>query len=361
MASIHHKKSALTIKAGSEAIAHIKKNGLNASDIDIIPGAAGGPKGLGLCGLDQAIFNDFLPRHPKKRWLVGSSIGSWRFAAITAHGGLDGPSKLAELYTNMEFNKGMTMAEVSRRCRHMLEALIGGKTKDILSNPDYHLAVLAVRSKHLFNSDHSLPLLSSLLGIFSSNALHRPALNLFMQRGIAYQDAHLKHFPAQTQKQFQTDHIPLTANNLMDILMASGAIPAVMHAVKNIPDAPQGSYRDGGLIDYHIDLPFHSDGLVLYPHFTDKITPGWFDKSLSWRKANPLHHKKTILISPSPDYLKNLPLGRLPDRKDFTAFAGHDEDRKKLWRQSIAESTRLGDEFLELLQGNKIVDQLIAL
>lgn len=362
MTTIHYKKpSALNIKAGSEAIAHIKQHGLTARDINIIPGAAGGPKGIGLCGLDQAIFGSFLPQHPKKRWLIGSSIGSWRFAAIAAHGGLLGPSKLAELYTDMSFKKGIPIAEVSRRCRQTLEELIGGQEQHIINHPDYHLAILAVRSKHVFSSDHIVPLMASLLGVFSSNVIHRRALTLFMQRGVAYPDAHLKHLPVHLQKHFQSDHISLTANNLMDILMASGSIPAVMQAVKNIADAPQGSYRDGGLIDYHLDLPFHNDGLVLYPHFADNIVPGWFDKSLRWRKANPLHHKKTILISPSADYLQRLPLGRLPDRKDFVSFANQDEHRKKLWRQSIAESTRLGDEFLELLHGNKIADHLLTL
>jgi hypothetical protein len=358
MAFIQQKAPALSIKAGHQAIAHIKAHGLQAQDVDIIPGAAGGPKGIGLCGLDQAIFSEFLAQHSKKRWLIGSSIGSWRFAAIAAHGGMDGPSKLAELYTDMDFYKGMPMAEVSQRCKQTLTDLISGKEQQIIQHQDYQLAILAVRSKHLLSSDHALPLMAALFGVFSTNMVHRRALNLFMQRGVAYQNAHLQHLPIHAQSHFKSEHIPLNTNNLMDMLMASGAIPAVMQAVKNIADAPQGSYRDGGLIDYHLDLPFHTDGLVLYPHFTDKITPGWFDKSLTWRKANPQHHHKTILISPSAEYLKSLPLGRLPDRKDFISFAGRDRDRKKLWRQSIAESTRLGDEFLELLQGNKIVDHL---
>jgi hypothetical protein len=40
-------------------------------------------------------------------------------------------------------------------------------------------------------------------------------------------------------------------------------------------------YRDGGLIDYHIDLPFQSKGIVLYPHFTDSITPAGLIKCLN--------------------------------------------------------------------------------
>jgi hypothetical protein len=122
-----------------------------------------------------------------------------------------------------------------------------------------------------------------------------------------------------------------------------------MAAIRDIPDAPQGSYRDGGLIDYHIDLPFESQGIVLYPHFTDSITPGWFDK-LFKRHANPENQARTLLLSPSQDYLQSLPLGRLPDRKDFTLKGLDQKQRIQMWNQCISESQRLGDEFLEMVE-----------
>ena len=57
---------------------------------------------------------------------------------------------------------------------------------------------------------------------------------------------------------------------------------------------------------------------MLYPHFSDRITPGWFDKMFKKRQANPENQARTLLLSPSQAYLQSLPLGRLPDRKDFT-------------------------------------------
>ena len=132
--------------------------------------------------------------------------------------------------------------------------------------------------------------------------------------------------------------------------MASASIPGVMTAVRNIQDAPQGSYRDGGLIDYHLDLPFNSQGIVLYPHFTDCITAGWFDKMFKNRKANPENQARTLLLSPSAAYLQSLPLERLPDRKDFTLKSLDQQQRIKMWNQCVAESQRLGDEFLEMVE-----------
>ena len=54
----------------------------------MVPGAAGGPKAVGISGLDQAIFGRFLPEARRPRTLIGASIGSWRFAAVA--GATDG-------------------------------------------------------------------------------------------------------------------------------------------------------------------------------------------------------------------------------------------------------------------------------
>ena len=62
----------------------------------------------------------------------------------------------------------------------------------------------------------------------------------------------------------------------------------VLSGVRDIAGAPPGVYRDGGVIDYHLDLPAAvDDRLVLYLHFFDWLKPGWFDKSLSWRRVDP--------------------------------------------------------------------------
>ena len=71
---------------------------------------------------------------------------------------------------------------------------------------------------------------------------------------------------------------------------------------------------------------------------------------LKSRKASPENQARTLLLSPSADYLRSLPLGRLPDRKDFTLKGLDQQQRIKLWKQSVAESQRLGDEFLEMAE-----------
>ena len=48
MTAIHIKFPSLTLKAGPGAFARIRDSGLNAADVGTLPGAAGGPKALGI-------------------------------------------------------------------------------------------------------------------------------------------------------------------------------------------------------------------------------------------------------------------------------------------------------------------------
>ncbi len=60
-----------------------------------------------------------------------------------------------------------------------------------------------------------------------------------------------------------------------------------------------------------------------------------------------------MLLSPNPAWVKTLPGGKLPDRQDFKTFAEDDAGRMRRWRQALAESQRLADEFAELVQGGR--------
>ena len=75
--------SSLTLRAGPEALQLIRERGLRPEDVDVMPGASGGPKWLVLAGLDRFFFGEFLavPR-ARPLHLIGSSIGSWRMACL---------------------------------------------------------------------------------------------------------------------------------------------------------------------------------------------------------------------------------------------------------------------------------------
>lgn len=357
MTAIHIRQPALTIRAGRRALARLRDTPFSPKDVHVIPGAAGGPKALGISGLDRAIFADWLPTAPQERSLIGSSIGSWRFAAVAS---TNDPgeqlSKLADLYTSQRFFKGVSPAEISRKSALFLEELLGGHEDFLLNHPYYRLNIVVVRSRGMLEHDTQGRLSLGLMQAISANMVSRRHLGRFMERGIVH-DARLRP-PVGKLVDFPSHEVALSRDNLLPALLASASIPLVMAGVRNIPGAPEGMYRDGGLLDYHLDLPYEQAGVVLYPHFTDKVVPGWFDKTLPWRRGDATRLQDVLLVSPSAEYLASLPDGKLPDRKDFEKYMGDDAGRERSWRRAIAESDRLGDEFMELIEKNHLKDVL---
>ncbi|TGN38918.1 patatin-like phospholipase family protein [Marinobacter confluentis] len=357
MTAVHTRAPALTFRAGRRAFERLKSQPLSAADVHVIPGAAGGPKALGISGLDKAIFGDFLPRAQQPRSLIGSSIGSWRFAAVAS---TDDPraqlARLAELYTAQRFAKGVSMAEVSRKSTLFLEELLAGCEDRILNHPFYRLSIVVVRSRGMLEHDTKGRLSLGLMNAISANMVSRRHLGRFMERGIIHDGR--ARVPVSKLVDFPSHEVPLSRDNLMPALLASASIPMVMSGVRNIPGAPDGLYRDGGLLDYHLDLPYDQPGVILYPHFTDRVVPGWFDKSLPWRRGDATRLQDVLLVSPSREYLDSLPGRKLPDRKDFERYAGDDAGREKVWRQAIAASDQLGDEFMELVDSGRLHEVL---
>lgn len=359
MSAIHVKYPALTFKAGQRALRQIRERGLLAADVGVLPGAAGGPKPLGIQGLDLALFGQWLPSAPRPRALIGASIGAWRFASACLDDPVAGLRRLGQLYTEQDFAKGMPPAHVSSSCQQMLDDLLQGRDQQILDNAHYRLNVLVVKSHGQLAHDHRGRLAAGLSSVIASNLLGRARLGRHFERVVLHDRRSAPPLAALTD--FPSRCLPLDLANLRHALLASGSIPMIMEGVRDIPGVGSGTYRDGGLLDYHLDLPYQGDDLVLYPHFTDKVVPGWFDKPLPWRKGCPQRLHNVLLMTPSPQYLAALPYGKLPDRNDFKRFMGDAPGRKRYWYKAIAESQRLGDELLELITTGRLHERLQAL
>ncbi len=356
MSAIHIKSPSLSIKVGHQAMARIREQGLQPAHVGILPGAAGGPKALGIQGLDLALFGEWLPGAVRERSLIGASIGSWRFASACLPDPVQGLRLLGQLYNEQSFAKGVTMAEVSQSCHRMLDELLAGQDARILDNAHYRLNVMVVRSHGRLAQDHRGHLGLGLGAVIADNLMGRARLSRHFERVILH-DQRLAP-PLQPLTDFPSRCLPLNTGNLRQALLASGSIPMVMEGVRDIPGAGVGTFRDGGLLDYHLDLPYSGEDLVLYPHFTDKVIPGWFDKTLPWRRGDAQRLRNVVLLAPSAQYLASLPYGKLPDRSDFKRFMGQDKARQDYWRTAMSESQRMGDEFLELTHSGKLADVL---
>jgi hypothetical protein len=266
---------------------------------------------------------------------------------------------LGRLYNAQSFAKGVTMAEVSQSCVRMLDDLLAGRDARVLDNPHYRLNIMVVKSHGLLADDHRGRLGLGLSSVIADNLRGRARLSRHFERLIVHDPRQAP--PLHALKDFPSRFLDLELGNLRQALLASGSIPMVMQGVRDLPGAGQGTYRDGGLLDYHLDLPYHGDDIVLYPHFTDRVIPGWFDKGLPWRRANQHGLQDVLLLAPSKEYLARLPHGKLPDRSDFKRFMGDDPGRNKYWQTAMSESQRLGDEFLQLADNGQLGERLLAL
>lgn len=331
---------AFTAHAGARAAAHVRAEGLAPRHIACVPAAAGGPKGLALVPLDKWLFGTWL-RESKGIELIGASIGAWRMYACAQRDPVAALERLAEGYLAQRFPERVTPAQVASEIRRFVQQVIGdGGVHTMRSGVG--LSVIAARARGVLHGANSR---AAFARAALANAWSRPRLAAHLQRVVF--SAGSARFPAQPFDTFGLTRVALSAENLHDALLASGSIPLLCEPVRNPAGAPRGDYWDGGLIDYHLLLPYRElGGIVLYPHFVPHVTPGWLDKFLPWR-ARPRAHpwlENVLLLAPSRALLARLPNRKLPDRNDFYRYGRDDARRARDWRRAIAECQRFADE-----------------
>ncbi len=349
----------LAVFAGKKALAVIQERGLQPEDIKVIAGAAGGPKWLVLGQLDRLLFSSWLKARIEPLFLMGASIGAWRFAALSQKAPIQALDRFEEAYIHQAYNRRPTPAVVSRESVRIMDHYLSDQAiEDILSHPFLRLNIMTVRCRPPMDTDKKTPLALGLGMAAMANSVHRKLLALFFERCLFFHPKSRPPFFAMNHTSVQ--RVALGEKNLRPSLLASGSIPMVMEGVTGIPGAPAGMYRDGGITDYHLDIPFlnEDDGLVLFPHYMPRIIPGWFDKHMKWRKPTPANMSNVVMISPTETFIRNLPLHKIPDRNDFWLFEKKDTERIAYWKTVVKESKRLADEFADATATGRIREML---
>jgi len=332
------------VRAGVRARQQLARGGLQPSDIGCIPAAAGGPKGLALLPLDRLLAREWLGPTPRLE-LIGASIGAWRMTALAQSDPLAAIDRLQHAYVRgQNYGERPSPTEVAAVCRSLARAVLA---PGLRIRAGVTLSIITARAEASLRARGRAAFARAAL----ANAVGRPCLASYLRR-VVFGAGPTSPFAVPFDA-FGVERVALTDANAEDALLASGSIPLICDPVCDIAAAPPGEYWDGGLIDYHLLLPYpRLDRLVLYPHFVPWVTPGWLDKHLPWRVRTRRHEwlSNVILIAPSRALLERLPGGKLPDRNDFHRYGTDHAARIATWERAIAEAERFAEAVMRWLQ-----------
>jgi len=363
----------LVIRAGPTAARRLREEGFHPDLFGTLVGASGGPKWLVLRALDDFWAERLLPARSRPLDALGSSIGSFRHACLGQSRPLPALERFAESYVEQSYEDARPDPDVvTGESLRILDWMLGEKgAAEVAENEMFRSHIIASRLRSTSTST-STPTSTS-----TSTPTPTPTSTSSVDRGLAFQlrlglaaganfvtRRFLAGFfergvfgPAQSAirySDFSTRYHALDADSLPLALSASGSIPAVMAGVPRVGDAP-GMWFDGGIIDYHFDFSFErAPGLVLFPHFFDRIIPGWFDKPLEWRRPALSNLDDVVMLAPSPEFVAALPGAHVPDRGDFVSMTN--AERIRQWRGVLDHCRALVDDWCDLVDGGGLAD-----
>lgn len=344
----------IQVFAGRTALSRLQDEGWHPHLFSYFLGASGGPKWFILAGLDRVIFPEFFKYHSGHIDIIGSSAGAFRGACFVQRDPLAAVNRLIKHYSRTVYSSKASEVEITEKARELLYYVLPGESVlELLANDSFHLHVIAAKCKRLMAFENPILQGAGLLASAVSNLAGRKYLGHHYQRIVfSTRGSNLK---LQDPFSVPTQHLDMGYSTVRDAILASGAIPLVMQGTEYIVGAPDGIYRDGGLIDYHFDLKIGPrNGLVLYPHFYPTAIPGWFDKKLASRRPHASSYDNVIMVVPSPEFIASLPFGKIPDRSDFKKM--DDRQRLQYWQTVISQSDELGDYFMGCVNDGSIVD-----
>lgn len=331
------------IYAGAKALEHIRQHGLKSEDISMLLGASSGPKWLVLHGFDQYLLAN-LQNRQQPLDLLGTSAGAWRLACYAQQDSVAAHQRLTEAYVEQSYSKKPSGDEILASCRNMVNSMLGRDgAGEVLQHATSRLHLITTQCHGLAAQQHrfwqGLGFMIAALG----NLISRKSLGLHFTRIVM-------HHPQQKPPLVCTKDLPsryqaMAEDRVADTILSTGCIPVLTKGVEGI--AGKGLYQDGGITDYGFDLPFKpKQGFVLYPHFSHIPAPGWFDKSLKWRKPKQDNYSHTILLVPKQRFVESLPFGKIPDRNDFVKLS--DGERKAYWYEVVQRSQVFSQQLAQL-------------
>lgn len=340
------------IRAGTKALQHIRNSGLSPQDISCIPAAAGGPKWIVLYAFDKYFLREWISKKHTATNLVGASAGAWRMLCYALDQPEQALSAFLHAYVEQRYQELPPPSVVSQNVIDILNQILATSSKEGMWKADLkRLYVISSQSSFKLRSG------SAYKKEFGTMAMKNLVARSFLKadlRRIVFTNS--PHKPL-VEDAFHTNYVRFTKDNLIPALQSTGTLPIYMEPVSNVPEV-DGLLWDGALIDYHICHQYQDEGLVFYPHFTDQLIPGWFDKFVPWRKFAGPFKDRMIVISPSKSFVQALPDQKTPDREDFNRYFDNNEQRIQNWYEVAKRGEDLAEEFDRLYKSGALVDHV---
>jgi hypothetical protein len=310
--------------------------------------------------MDRVLIADLLAGRSRPLDAVGSSIGSWRHAAMAQPDPVEAYDRFEKAYLAQSYRSAKpSVPEITQVALWLMNSLLGEQGgHSVATHPWLRSHIVTARGKGLNAQQPGKRLIAGMGMAALGNAVSRRTLPASFQRVVFAPEQASPLRPLLDG--FDTQYVGLSEANVFHALMASGAIPYVFEGVYEIEGAGKGAFWDGGIIDYHFDLQrLPRDEVWLYPHFSNRTTVGWFDKFLPWRADQQVSVDQLIMICPTDEFIASLPFGKIPDRRDFGKIP--ESVRETYWHRCVDESQRLADEFHQLINGSNPLSGAIKL
>lgn len=334
------------VQAGPTAYAHLQQHGWDWRDFEVVIGASAGPRWLVLSALDR-VLAPLLQQRDTPLHLLGSSSGAYRFSAYVQDDPVRALHNLEESYIDADWSPARPQNMIRESAVGIVRSFLQRRP---LAHPKYRLHIVTSLCHGWLARDQKWAQVLALLFGVVLNAFSRQRLKLILKR-LLFSDPR-DPLPALMQD-LPTLQADLTESNHFAAILASGAIPVLIPGERDLPGAPPGLLRDGGLVDYHFDqFHLHGDGLILYPHFAHSLQPGWLERYGPRRRIPRAVLDRVVLLSPSQDWLGKLPGGRTPERTDASHLG--QRERRRLW----SEAARRGQDLAEACHPDHFLQEL---
>jgi hypothetical protein len=345
--------SVLRYRAGPGALRLLRERGLCAEVVGAVSAPASGPRWLAMVGLDQALLaSGVLDGTGDRQLLVGASAGAWRMLTMACPDPAASHRRLVHGYLGQVFTREDTARTVSDAYRRMwAEILTPDDVEHAAHHPHLDLGVHVARVRGPMAVTAG-PRWVQAVGMTLAGGL---CVASARAAPLVYERILLSTRSWDDGPRCAGRVVPLTSDNLVDAIMASGTVPLYMEPVDL---GLGGACVDGGLGDYHLNQTYveGDQRLSLFLHFQKPILPAWFDRYRPSRRPSPESTRQVLQVYPSDQFVASLPGGRLPDRGDFLRLMDAPEERMRRWGQAVAASEQLGEQFLDDVATGRIPD-----